>query len=161
MKRLIIMRHGEAQEPGGTLGDRERSLTERGVADAKHTASLLLESSWIPEAVLYSGAARTEETFTCVRDTMALACSQTTMVPRFYLGGLADIFNAMATVDDSLSTVLMIGHNPGWSESVSILSGQYLSLRPGQASLLEIDDDSWLEALGRKSQWRLIDTLGT
>ena len=158
MKKIIILRHGEAQPPGPT-SDHGRPLTEGGRNQAKSLGQMIKDRNHLPSSVICSDATRTQETYALLKSAAGLEVSQEIITNAFYLTDSEAIFNEMAAVSDSVDTALLVGHNPGWSEAAFIYSGEYLSLSPGYGVVLEIEADSWLDALGCKHQWNLVDQL--
>jgi phosphohistidine phosphatase len=63
MRRLILFRHAKAEpsEPG--LEDRTRVLAERGRKDAAKIGAYMAGHGFIPDKVVISPAARTQETW--------------------------------------------------------------------------------------------------
>ena len=61
MKRLILLRHAKAVS-GSSSGDRDRVLAARGQTDAPKIGAHMRRKKWLPDLVLCSPAARTEET---------------------------------------------------------------------------------------------------
>jgi phosphohistidine phosphatase len=110
MKRLILMRHGKAERsnPGG---DFERSLTDRGAADAALMGRILVDEGLVPDIALVSTARRTQQTWEQASAAFPMAGTKT-------LGGLyhaaADriLFEAEAAGVEH-DTVMVVGHNPG------------------------------------------------
>jgi len=62
-------------------------------------------------------------------------------------------------------TILVLGHNPGWENTVTLLSDKPVGMSPGNAMVLTIDAETsdWDEALSRTGEWKLecrIDATG-
>src|SRR5437763_15241912 len=64
MRRLLLLRHAKAEPL--TTDDFGRRLTERGRADARRIGNWIAQSRLTPDRCIYSGAARTRETFELV-----------------------------------------------------------------------------------------------
>jgi phosphohistidine phosphatase SixA len=74
----------------------------------------------------------------------------------FYLAEPDTIFGRCCEVDDSIETLLLIGHNPGWSEAAILLGKTPLSLGTAQAALLEYSGQGgWAEAIYDHQKWSL------
>ncbi|SMF22088.1 SixA phosphatase family protein [Pseudobacteriovorax antillogorgiicola] len=159
MKTIILLRHGEAESPG-KFEDHERPLTARGHSQAQFIGQALQSRGLIPDGVIVSDAKRTVETYKNVKDVMELNPRQEVVSSRFYLAGVDRIFEEMAAIEDDINTVLLIGHNPGWSEAIGVYTGEYESLGTGEAGLMNIEQGPWLELLGRSYQWQLKEKLG-
>ena len=65
MRRLLLLRHAKAA-PLTLEDDFERTLTESGRADALRVGQWLAGHNLVPDRCLFSGAARTRETYEIV-----------------------------------------------------------------------------------------------
>lgn len=157
--RLILMRHGRAALATDGMEDRERTLVASGRRDAAHIAARLVERQWSPQAVLCSDATRTRQTWEAVQPELP-APEQFVVLETLYLAGFAALRHALGGLSVPATTVLAIGHNPGWEEVAEKLSGKPVTLDTAHAALLEIEASGWSEAMGR-TDWRLVDVLRT
>ena len=152
------MRHAKSSWADPGQADHARPLNERGRRDAPRVAARLAELGWTPDAIWSSDAARTRETA-----ELLLGALDSPPVATFdrglYLGDLDSIRASAVEWDEAWSTVLVLGHNPGWSEAASLLSGAMVGMTTANAALLErdADDTSWADAL--LEGWRLVDVL--
>lgn len=158
-RRLIIMRHARSAWEGPGSSDHERSLDERGRYEAPRVATRLAERGWVPEAIHSSDARRTRETAELLMEAFAPAPSLT-FDPDLYLAGLPALCAAAQAWDPFWSTVLALGHNPGWQDAASSLCGSVLGMGTANAVLLEARPgapEGWSEAL--LGEWSLVDVL--
>ncbi len=58
---------------------------------------------------------------------------------------------------EEAETVLCLGHNPGWSDSTTRLSGVRVGLVTAEAALLEVEGADWSDAFTRR--WTLVDRI--
>lgn len=78
--------------------------------------------------------------------------------PALYLAGYSDLVDEVsATVDDSVNTLLALGHNPGWESVVYTLTGESVTMKTANAALLECEGDTWSAAIRSRGQWRQRD----
>lgn len=157
MKRIIILRHGDAVSPG-KVEDHQRYLTDRGLAQATAVGESLKKRGLHPSATICSDALRTQQTYKQLIDSSGFTVDQEIFTRDFYLADTDAILSEMASISDDKESVLLVGHNPGWSHAVSVYSGEYLALATAQAAVLEIEDSSWMNALSREGQWRLVES---
>jgi len=76
---------------------------------------------------------------------------------RLYLAGLEELATEVARVDEQTETLLVLGHNPGFSFVVHWLSGEHVDLKAADAALLEIEDSGgWSSVISRRD-WKLVD----
>jgi phosphohistidine phosphatase len=106
---LAIMRHAKAEQDGPT--DFERSLTERGQADAAATGAWLTGAGFEPDHALLSAAVRVRETWSAVAD--AADWDLDVEVDRgLYAASPDAALDLLRLVDDDVRRLLVIGHNP-------------------------------------------------
>lgn len=155
--RMIIMRHGEAAAMRLQLNeqDQARRLTPDGQAQSVAIARKLDAAGWLPTLGLVSDSQRT-------RETASFYQSGTKARPswryshRLYLSGLPALVEELAEVDGGSSpTVIAIGHNPGFSEAATLLTGDAVSLGTADAVLMSVDAASWRDALRLEGGWKL------
>lgn len=157
-RRLIVMRHAKSSWADPGQADHERPLNERGRGDAPRVAARLVELGWTPDGIWSSDAVRTRQTAELMVPGFDPAPA-ITFDRGLYLGDLDSIRSSAVEWDTGWSCVLTLGHNPGWSDAASILSGAMVGMTTANAALLERDADGedWADAL--LSSWRLVALL--
>ena len=154
---LVILRHAKT-ERSEELVDIDRSLTERGHADAGAAGAWLSAHGYRPELVVCSPARRTRQTW----HGLAIGMNRTEAPevryePVVYGGDGEDVLDLLRSVPDGFGTVLLIGHNPALSVlsaaldpeaardsdglstcglAVHEVPGPWADLRPGGARLI-------------------------
>ncbi len=121
MKRLFLLRHAKAVAATPSDEDRERPLMERGRDDARAMGDYLNKTHGSPDCVLCSPSARTVETWDIVSRGLD-AMPDMRLVEALYLAPWSVILKLVRTMHDDVSTVLVIGHNPGMEELADILT---------------------------------------
>jgi phosphohistidine phosphatase len=116
---LIIMRHAKAEQ-SAYKRDIDRTLTERGNADARAAGVWLAGQDITPDAVLCSPSVRTRGTWHGVAIGMAetvetMQAPTVTYEPELYEAGVAAALDLIRATGDDVTTLLVIGHNPTMS----------------------------------------------
>ena len=155
-KRLIIMRHAKSSWTSGAATDHQRPLNKRGRRAAPRIGARLRELGWIPDLVIASDSERTRETWRRMQAELPHSIVEH-FSSTFYHGGLAAIASACTMLTEDTSTLLVLGHNPGWEDAVADLSGQWIRMTTANAALLESDADDWAESM--EANWVLVDVL--
>ncbi|KAJ3698305.1 hypothetical protein LUZ61_002010 [Rhynchospora tenuis] len=153
-RRLILLRHAESVWGGRFTRDHDRPLSEVGRNNAISIAHKLEQMGWIPELILSSDATRTKETLEILRENiMGLNQAKVHFIPSFYSIAAMDgqtaehLQKAICEFStDEILTVMCMGHNRGWEEAASMLSGDTVELKTCNAALLEASGRSWIEA---------------
>jgi phosphohistidine phosphatase len=114
-RRLVLLRHAKAETQPG-LPDDKRPLSPRGHTDA-HAAGAWLAARLVPDLVLCSPTKRTRQTWHAVAANLPAAADPVVRYERrLYLGGPDELLQLVREIEDSVSAVLMIGHNPTLSQ---------------------------------------------
>lgn len=142
MKNLLLMRHATTAEkvPGQT--DLERVLTPWGERQAVEAGAWLQAQQLQPELVMRSPAVRTEATLAGV--FKGLATQAPVQVEReIYYGTETELRELIQNAEDSVGTLLLIGHNPVLSHLASLLTAEHLSFAPATVAWLHFPETSW------------------
>ncbi|GAA5177031.1 histidine phosphatase family protein [Rugosimonospora acidiphila] len=111
----MILRHAKAEAPN-RAADLERSLTERGHADAGAAGAWLVSRGYLPNLVICSPARRTRQTWHGVAVALAGEGSpEVRYQAEAYGGGTTELLGLLRTTPAEVGTVLLIGHNPTMS----------------------------------------------
>ncbi len=73
---------------------------------------------------------------------------------RLYGGELADICELIRPVEQSASTIMVIGHNPGFTVASRLLSGTVIELKTAHVAVLTASLDDWFQ-IGAAGVWNL------
>jgi phosphohistidine phosphatase len=149
MKRLTLMRHGDARWKDAGLSDIERPLNRRGTAAAEAMARRLLELELVPELVLVSPARRTQQTAEIVARELSIPARRVMREERLYLAAAGDLLEVVRDTGPRISHLLMIAHNPGVSELAVLLvpEGSGGGLATAAVCSIAFDVTAW-DALG-------------
>lgn len=123
-RTLIMLRHAKAETPG-TMRDFDRQLSSRGRMDAGAAGAWLAAQGLRPDLVICSTAARTRQTWHGVAVALAEAdpggwAPEVNYEHALYGGGRTEVIDLLRAVPESVTSVLVIGHNPTMSD-VSLL----------------------------------------
>jgi len=119
--RLVLLRHAKAVPATEALTDASRPLAARGERDARLIGERLRERATPLASIVTSSATRTLQTGQIVAAANDYPREHIVIDERLYLASPIDILAVIATFDPKLSSVLVVGHNPGLSELASAL----------------------------------------
>jgi phosphohistidine phosphatase len=141
---IYLLRHGEAED--AVAGDdAARPLTEKGERQALAAGMALRELGIEIDACLASPKVRARETARIAAEVLGVAVEETEALR----GGRFDSLELVAGRGD----VLLVGHEPDFSEEVGRLTGANVALRKGGIAVV---DGSTLLALWRPKEIRRI-----
>jgi len=133
MRRLMLLRHAKSNWPTG-VADRDRPLAARGREAAPTMGRYLADEMLLPDLVLVSPARRTVETWELVA-AMLPEKPAVQFEPRIYEAPTDRLLGVVQEIEGDVRTLLMIGHNPGFVELATRLTGhgdRYAAARMGQ-----------------------------
>lgn len=146
MKRqLLIMRHAKSSWDNANLADHQRPLNKRGKRDANRMGEELVSLDCVPQIIISSDSQRTTETFSIMTKAFP-DVPEIESTRAFYGGDASDIADALDALPDHVSTVLVLGHNPGWTSAVGYFSNEYVEMTTANIAILECESETWAEA---------------
>ncbi len=163
MKRLILLRHAKSDWPAG-LDDLERPLNPRGREAAPRMGRYLAEEGLLPDLAVVSPAHRTRETFDLVAQALGDMAGEQLHVKidqRIYEAPPEQLLQVVRETDDTIQTLLMVGHNPGTQELARRLTGfgdRYAFARLTQKyptsglTVFDFDIESWRDVTEREAR---------
>ena len=152
MPILMLMRHGKSNWDGSWASDHERPLAPRGIRAASLMGRFLRENGHQPTIVVSSTATRAATTAQLAADGGHWN-SEIVFEDRLYGSNPEIVFDIVRSLDPAYATVLLVGHNPTWEQTSSLLiggghirfptaaiacfeiEGAWTHTRPGQADL--------------------------
>jgi phosphohistidine phosphatase len=122
MRRLLLLRHAQAEPAGADAADSDRPLSPAGRIEALEAARCIAEAGLECQTLLASPAVRTRETAAIVAAELELT-QPPRFEPGFYLGDADTLLAPLVTLDAGISTLLLVAHNPGISELAQRFQG--------------------------------------
>jgi len=153
LRTLTLMRHAKSSWEDATLGDFDRPLNARGLAAVPKMAAFLEKTLSPPDRVLCSPARRTRETYELLTQHGILLPS-CEFPGSLYLASRETLQEILCQVPDSVSSVLIIGHNPGLADFFAELAGHTEKFPTAAVASFDLELSRWSE-LRRKFPCRL------
>ncbi len=136
MKTLLLMRHAKSDWNSPELSDHQRPLNKRGRRAAPVMAKLLSERKLLPDLLISSDALRAQQTSTLVTESWE-APERLKLTRRLYLAEPSTYLEILTEVPVGTKSVMLVGHNPGISHLVRLLTGEDIELPT--AAIVQID----------------------
>ena len=149
-RTLALLRHAKSAYPTG-VPDVRRPLADRGSRDAEAAGRLLRERVGDPDLVLVSTATRAQATWEQVRAAYAHPPRHMNE-SRIYDASVDDLLLLLREVDDAVTRLVLVGHNPGLEELAFALSGD-ASEAPALAGMSEKFPTCGLAVLTLDRSW--------
>ncbi len=149
-KLLFIVRHGKSTWDYPAVSDIDRPLKDRGIKDAYEMANRVLKNAILPDAVISSPAARALHTAIIFSRVLNFPADEIIINQDIYLAEYLEIMSVITSTDDSRKSLMIFGHNPGFTELANYLSRLNIDNIPTAGLvMLRFKADSW-KGIGRK-----------
>jgi phosphohistidine phosphatase len=144
MKELILVRHAKSSWDNPDWTDFNRPLNKRGLADAPFMANLATKWEFKPQMIISSTANRALTTSKIFAEAFGLPSESFIEDYNIYEKGPKYIISKLRSLDNSLSKVMLFGHNPDMTSLASYFTGQYFDNVPTCGMVhIKFDFDDW------------------
>ncbi len=116
MKTLILVRHAKSSWKDDNVKDFDRPLNMRGKKDAPRMGKLLLEKQCIPEKIISSPALRAWTTAHYIAEKLNYPRAAIKANQHIYDANLTELIDVIRHLNDSFSSVMLVGHNPALND---------------------------------------------
>ena len=127
MRTVFLLRHAKSSWSDSTLADVDRPLTPRGERASRKLAKYIQRRRIQPSLVLCSPSRRTRQTLEAVEASLGKRCT-VEVVPQLYGASEQDLLERLRALPESVSSVMVIGHNPGLHNLALVLASRGASL---------------------------------
>ncbi len=150
MRSVIMFRHGKSDWQADTAGDdRLRPLSRRGQKTARTMGRFLARAGEVPDAAITSPALRATETLRLAMEAGGWNCP--VRINEGLLGDVRAVIEEIRTEVTATEVLIIVGHEPTWSETAGFLiGGGSLRLPTGALARIDLDIDEWTN-VGRAS----------
>ncbi|HXD33766.1 MAG TPA: histidine phosphatase family protein [Pyrinomonadaceae bacterium] len=155
MKTLWLLRHAKSSWSDSTLEDHERPLNDRGHRGALAVGKFIKKNKISPELILCSTATRAQQTLEIIVDVSGFS-NEVQNLNSLYLCSTQGLIDHVTSLAESLSSVMMIGHNPGMESFLTHLSGVEKHMPTAALAEIKVESESWQDVQKRNSarlQW--------
>jgi phosphohistidine phosphatase len=146
MKTLIIIRHSIAGWNADVRSDFDRTLTDEGKALAASMAHKLASRIKSVDKIISSSANRAFNTAQFFADALHYDNTKIETDEGFYSRGVRYIMSVLSKQSKDIKSILLVGHNPVFSELVSSFIGDRVGGLPTCGMVcLSLDMTDWNE----------------
>lgn len=154
-RKLFIVRHGKSSWDS-IVSDIDRPLTERGVKNSYEMAALLVNRRLVPEMVISSPAIRALHTAVIMARSWELNDRDLLVRKSLYLPEVEDIAETLSAVEDTVASLAIFGHNPGFTQFANrFLKPQVDNVPTAGVVVVTMELDAWNDIFNA----RVVDTL--
>lgn len=143
-KRLILVRHAKSDWGNPSVRDFDRPLNRRGDINAPEMAQRMISQKIYPELIVSSPALRAITTAKYFAKAWEIALEVIQMDKNIYEADLKTLLNIVNHFDNHHNTIVMFGHNPGFTDFVNYLSDVSIYNMPTcSVVMLEFPFEEW------------------
>lgn len=122
MKTIILFRHAKSDWNASSGADHDRPLAERGRKAADRMGRFLAEKGEVPHLAISSTAVRARDTLDRAVRAGQWSC-RVEQLDDLYLPSSYGLLHVLRQREEPLTSVMLVGHEPAWSETLSLLVG--------------------------------------
>lgn len=111
-KTVYILRHAKAETGSATQDDHDRGLIQQGLDACLVIGKYMADQAINPDLVLCSTAKRAKITWSLVREASKNTSKQE-FTDMLYLASANEVVKQLMCLPESITSVLVVGHNPG------------------------------------------------
>lgn len=142
IKKLILMRHGEAETGTGYQKDFDRKLSPAGIYKLQRLNNVLQQRNFKLSLLIKSPSRRTMDTARIITEKLQVAEQQ--VQNTIYDSSVDNLLDILQRLPDESGEVMIIGHNPSLTALLAYLTNDFnLSLAPGMMAVLSFDLPEW------------------
>jgi phosphohistidine phosphatase len=130
MKTLYLARHAKSSWKHPELSDIERPLNKRGKRDAPYIGNLLKEKGVKPDILISSPAVRARKTAVVIAELIDYPKSKILIDENIYESSSTELIKIIQSFDDKYNSVMMFGHNPGFTMLNNYLTDSFIDNIP-------------------------------
>jgi len=154
-KTLILLRHGKSDWTFD-LRDHDRPLNPRGKSDVPKIAHRFSELNLVPQACFHSTAKRATDTALGVLEEIDV--NRVESHSQLYTFDSEEVLEFIAGVDNDLDSILLVGHNPAYTELVNRFTSVRLDNLPTCGfTVIDFQIDLWSEIANMYGDLRILE----
>jgi phosphohistidine phosphatase len=143
-KHLLLVRHGKSDWSNFGQADFDRTLNNRGKENAKEMAERLLAKNFKFDLMVSSPAKRALKTAKYFAKTFNYNIENINFQESVYEANTTALLNVITNFDDNTETIIMFGHNPGFTDLVNQLCDATIYNIPTAGMVyMEFPFESW------------------
>jgi len=149
LHKLYLLRHAKSDWSVSGQKDIDRELNAKGINDALRIGRRLYDMEVMPDLIICSVAQRTRQTAEYICEQLKFDQDAIVFNEDIYEASMRTLFNTITTLDDQHKSVMLIGHNPGFTYLAEYLTKEVIENVPTCGVVcIEFDIDSWKEVSG-------------
>jgi phosphohistidine phosphatase len=149
MKTLLLLRHAKSSWKDPSVADFERPLNDRGRKAAELVGNFIASQNVTIDLVISSPAVRARQTI----ERLLRAASRSPELrfdQRVYEASATRLLEIISQIEEDRKSVLLVGHNPGMEELLSLLVGIEQHMPTASLAKVVLSGKKWEKILAEK-----------
>ena len=150
MKTITFLRHSKSSWDYN-LDDIDRPLNNFGIMKIKKVAELSKDQFFNSDIIFSSSAARAIHTSLILTRCLSIKSNRISVCEDLYTFKLNDVTNFINKIENKYSEVVLVGHNPAYTEISNYFSeNKILNLPTARWFSMKFNSDSWSDIFNLK-----------
>ncbi len=149
MKTLLLLRHAKSSWKDAAVADFERPLNDRGRKAAELVGKFIAKQNVTIDLVISSPAVRARQTIELVLRA-AKRSPELRFDQRVYEASPTRLLEITSQIEDDRKSVLLVGHNPGMEELLTLLVGVEQHMPTASLAKVVLGSKKWDKILSEK-----------
>lgn len=146
MKTILLVRHGKSSWEETGLTDDKRPLLPKGVKRTNKVVKYLKSINLQPDLIVSSHAKRAFDTAIIFAEAFNIPEADIVVEELLYHAHPERIFNVIYSLPDDAKTVLLFGHNPGFTDAAEEIADRSIDWLPTSGVVsVSFDCDKWTD----------------
>lgn len=145
MKHLYLLRHAKSGYDDNARRDFDRPLTTCGERAVPAVGMQLKSQGVTLDLMIASPAKRTVDTAILISEQLEYDRKKIVYDPHIYEANVPHLLMVAHEIDDAHESVMMVGHNPGFTDFCNFLCGGFVlqDMSPATVIHVQADIDAW------------------
>lgn len=144
MKTVIFFRHGKSDWNADFGRDHERPINKRGREASGRMGQFLADAGQLPDRIITSSAVRARATLERASKEGNWGEIPTLITDSLYEASLEGLMDVIRNEDDVSSRLLLVGHEPTWSDAIGkLIGGGRIKMATATMARVDFEVPSW------------------
>jgi phosphohistidine phosphatase len=121
LRHIVVLRHAKSSWDDPSVSDHDRPLSKRGRNALSRLRDHIEGLELHPDLVMCSSSRRTRQTLDGIRPALGRKV-RVELDPALYGASAEQLVAELRRLDDQVTTVFLVGHNPGVADLVDLLA---------------------------------------
>lgn len=150
-KTLYIVRHAKASPDAENIKDWERPLIQAGIERANKISKVLKKKKICPDKMISSHAFRALNTAIIFAGSLNYTVNKIEISYEVYAKKPSHILDLIMKQDDVISSLMIFGHNPEFTDLYNLLTGEkFENLPTSSVACIHFDVEKWSKIRAKK-----------